>query len=361
MSNSTPVPAPRARWSRGARIFVLVCSVMTALIAGRAATVTMRDNATPLSALDEWKALYRRPIDIPYPEDNAHTPERERLGRILFFDPRLSGSKVLSCASCHNPGLAWGDGLPLGIGDGMRPLDRRTPTILNLAWAPALFWDGRAESLEGQALGPIESVREMNMKLADMIPRLHANEGYKELFARAYPGEAISPLTVAKAIATFERTVVSGPAPVDRWVAGDAFALSAAAQRGFVLFNEKARCSTCHTGWRFTDDGFYDIGVGDDDIGRGKHLPDIPLARFAFKVPTLRNVAERAPYLHNGSAATLEDVIDIYDRGGRVRRPSVSPEIKPLGLTNVEKQDLLAFLLSLTSQDPEARIPALPR
>ena len=119
--------------------------------------------------------------------------ERERLGRILFFDPRLSGSKVMSCASCHNPGLAWGDGLPLGIGDGMRPLDRRTPTILNLAWAPALFWDGRAESLEGQALGPIESVREMNMKLADMVPRLQAIEGYKALFARAYPGEAISP------------------------------------------------------------------------------------------------------------------------------------------------------------------------
>ena len=166
MSGSMPASAFRERWPRRRRTTVLVFAVLTTLLAGGAATVvTTRPDPAPDSRLEEWKALYRRPTDVPYPEENAHTPERERLGRILFFDPRLSGSRVLSCASCHNPGLAWGDGLPLGIGDGMRPLDRRTPTILNLAWAPALFWDGRAESLEGQALGPIESVREMNMKL----------------------------------------------------------------------------------------------------------------------------------------------------------------------------------------------------
>ena len=343
------------------RGLLLGCAVTAAVVSGRAAPVASSPEAGPRPRLEAWKAQFRRPAAVPYPEDNAYTPERERLGRSLFFDPRLSGSGWISCATCHNPGLSWADGLPLALGDGMRSLPRRTPTILNLAWAPALLWDGRAESLEEQALGPIAAQGEMNLTLQELVLRLQAIDGYRDLFARAYPGAAISPEIVAKAIATFERTIVSGVAPVDRWVAGEEGALSPAAVRGFVVFNDKARCSTCHTGWRFTDDGFYDIGVADSDIGRGAVLPRIPLARFAFKTPTLRNIAERAPYMHNGSSPTLEDVIELYDRGGLAARASLSPEIKPLGLTPLEKHDLVAFLRTLTSHDPEARVPALPR
>ena len=326
------------------------------------AIAASNDRRVPASsARHRYTDEFRRSDAIPYPSDNARTPDRELLGRVLFFDPRLSGSAWISCATCHNPGLSWGDGLPGALGHDMALLGRRTPTILNLAWSPALFWDGRAESLEEQALGPIEAAGEMNMKLADMVGRLEGIAGYPALFEKAYPGESISTGTVAKALATFERGLVSAQAPLDRWASGEEPAISPAAARGFALFNEKARCATCHSGWRFTDDGFYDIGIEHNDVGRGKVTPMIPLTHFAFKTPTLRNVATRAPYMHDGSIATLENVIDHYNRGGVVHRASLSPEIKPLDLTSGEKQDLLAFLETLTSPDPEARVPVLPR
>ena len=343
------------------RRYAALCVAAAALLAGLVASVGANGETGDPAAVERYKAVYRRPAAIPYPDDNARTPERERLGRTLFFDPRLSASRSISCATCHDPDLAWSDGLPRAIGHGKKQLDRRTPTIANLAWAPALFWDGRADSLEEQALGPIQAPGEMNLSLADLVSRLEAIDGYRSLFAGAYPGEPVSPGTVAKAIATFERGVVSGRAPFDRWMDGDKAALPTAAQRGFVLFNEKARCSVCHTGWRFSDDGFYDIGVTTSDRGRGRITPDLELTQFAFKTPTLRDVATRAPYMHNGSVATLEEVIDLYDRGGVAKRPSLSPEVKPLGLTGEETRDLVAFLQSLTSAVDEPTIPVLPR
>jgi cytochrome c peroxidase len=350
----------RVSWS-SARLAIVLGSIVFVVVAGLVTTASTDWRSTAASARPQYEDDYRRPEAIPYPSHNARTPERELLGRTLFFDPRLSGSGWISCASCHNPGFSWSDGLPRALGHGMGQLGRRTPTLLNLAWSPALFWDGRAESLEEQALGPIEAAGEMNLKLDDMIARLQSIDGYRPLFERAYPGESISTETVAKAIATFERGLVSADAPFDRWIAGDEGAISAAAERGFVLFNEKARCSTCHSGWRFTDDSFYDIGMQHNDVGRAKVTPKIGLAHFAFKTPTLRSIAQRAPYMHDGSSATLEEVIDLYDRGGVVRRPSLSPEIKPLDLTSGEKQDLVAFLETLTSQDAETRVPVLPR
>jgi cytochrome c peroxidase len=359
MTMDKPGFVARVWWSR-ARLAIVLGSVAFVVVAGLIAASTDWRSTAP-SAHQRYKDEYRRPNAVPYPSDNARTPARELLGRVLFFDPRLSGSAWISCATCHNPGLSWSDGLPRAIGHGMVQLGRRSPTILNLAWSPALFWDGRAESLEEQALGPIEAAGEMNMGLTDMVGRLEGIAGYRPLFENAYAGEPISTKTVAKAIATFERGIVSGQAPFDRWIAGDEQAISAAAERGFVLFNEKARCSTCHSGWRFTDDSFYDIGMKHNDVGRARVTPQIGLAHFAFKTPTLRSVAKRAPYMHDGSSATLEEVIDLYNRGGIVRRPSLSPEIKPLDLTSGEKQDLMAFLETLTSQDAEARVPALPR
>jgi cytochrome c peroxidase len=312
-------------------------------------------------AYERFGKDYTRPIGVPEPDDNRVTPARELLGRTLFFDPRLSGSNWISCASCHNPGLGWSDGLPRAIGAGMRTLDRRTPTILNLAWSDSLFWDGRADSLEQQALGPVEAAGEMNLPLDQLAAKLRGIEGYRRLFADAYPGEPIGPPTVAKAIAAFERTLVSATAPFDRWIAGDQNAMSDDAKRGFVVFNQEGRCAKCHEGWRFTDDSFHDIGISTDDPGRGALLKDIPAMASAFKTPTLRNVDQRAPYMHNGSQATLEEVVDLYDRGGVVQRASVSPEIVPLNLTATQKRDLIAFLRTLSSQDQPVVVPALPR
>lgn len=308
-----------------------------------------------------YLGAYKRPEEIPFPKDNQHSKAREDLGRTLFFDPRLSGSDWISCATCHNPALSWGDGLARGIGHGMKNLDRRTPTILNLAWGELMMWDGRADSLETQALGPIEASVEMNLPLDQMLGKLEAIPGYRQLFEQAYPGEMITKTTIAKAIATFERTVVSGAAPFDLWVKGDEKAVSESAKRGFVLFNEKAVCSQCHSGWRFTDDSFHDIGVSGNDIGRGRILPDIEVMQFAFKTPTLRNIDHRAPYMHNGSEKTLEEVVDFYDRGGREKRPALSEHIRPLQLTPAEKSDLVAFLRTLTSRESPVIVPVLPR
>lgn len=307
------------------------------------------------------RARFRRPAAVPGAAANAPTPARIALGKSLFFDPRLSRSKLVSCASCHNPSLSWGDGNALAVGDGMKTLGRRTPTILNAAWSSAQFWDGRAETLEEQALGPIQAEGEMNLSLAEMMARLEAIEPYRRMVADAYPGEAMSPQVIAKALAVFERTVVSGTAPFDRWVNGDEQAISESAKAGFRLFNGKANCAACHSGWRFTDDSFQDIGLATADSGRARVLPGVEGTQFAFKTPTLRNVAERYPYMHDGSEATLEQVIELYDAGGRVRRPSVSPEVRPLHLTPAEKRALLAFLRTLSSADAPVTLPVLPR
>jgi cytochrome c peroxidase len=340
--------------------FVLACGLMSA------AAVVSGDESRAGHARGEAPAAmvsaYRRPTVAPMPSHNVTSPARELLGRTLFFDPRMSGSNWISCASCHNPGFSWGDGLPTAIGHGMQVLNRRTPTILNLAWAQdGVMWDGRAPSLEDQALGPVTAAGEMNLSEQQLLAKLRAIDGYAPLFERAYPGEGVTAATVAKAIAAFERTVVSEPAPFDRWIEGDANAISEQAKRGFEVFTGAGRCAQCHSGWRFTDDSFHDIGVGGDDIGRGAFLPGIDVMQHAFKTPTLRNVEHRAPYMHNGSVATLEDVIELYDRGGHVRRPSLSPEMKPLALTTAQKQDLLAFLTSLTSRDKAIEVPILPR
>jgi cytochrome c peroxidase len=313
------------------------------------------------AVLGSLREQYRRPSAIPYPDDNPYSESKARLGQILFFDPRLSGSNWISCATCHNPGFAWGDGLPRGIGHGMNTLGRRTPTTLNLGWAPLLFWDGREESLEAQALGPMSAAAEMNQPIAELEKELGQIAGYKPLFQAAFGETTITGVRVAKAIATFERTLVSHEAPFDRWVNGDEDAISASARRGLALFNGRAMCSKCHSGWRFTDDGFHDVGVAGTDRGRGKLLPGLDSMQFAFKTPTLRNIAARAPYMHDGSEATLEQVVELYNRGGRIRRPSLATEVHPLKLTAGEKADLVQFMLALTSVDAPIDVPTLPR
>jgi cytochrome c peroxidase len=279
---------------------------------------------------------------------------------LLYFDTRVSGSNLLSCASCHNPGFGWSDGLAKGVGNGMQVLGRRTPTILNAAWGSIFFWDGRADSLEAQALGPIQAEGEMNMPLDQLVGRISGVPGYQQLFEEAFPGRGITPETIGEAIATFERTVVASRAPFDDWIEGDESAISEEAKRGFVVFNTKGNCAACHSGWNFTDDSFHDIGLPDDDIGRGAHVPDVPQMQHAFKTPGLRDLARRAPYMHDGSLKTLADVVDHYIEGGMVR-PSLSEDMKPLDLTEQERTDLIAFLDTLTGDLAPVVLPVLPR
>lgn len=302
---------------------------------------------------------FLRPGDIPQPEDNRMTSARVELGKMLFFDPRLSGSNWISCGTCHNPVLGWSDGLPTAIGHEQKVLGRATPTIINTAYQPLQFWDGRARTLEQQALGPIEAAGEMNQNLDEAVKELSALKGYHEAFEKAYPGEGISKDTIAKAIASFERTVVSTDSPFDRWIKGEKQAMSTEAVRGFAIFKDKGRCAICHSGFNFTDNGFNNIGIkGSDDPGRFG-IKKVAVMKGAFKTPTLRDIALTAPYMHNGAYKTLEDVIDHYDRGGDVQE-NLSPNMKPLKLTQQEKADLAAFLRALTGEAPAVTFPRLP-
>ncbi len=306
------------------------------------------------------RATYLRPAEVPQPADNKLNKARIELGKNLFFDPRLSGSNWISCATCHNPALGWSDALPTAIGHGQHVLGRSTPTILNTAYQRFQFWDGRERTLEGQAVGPIKAAGEMNQDMGELIKELEALKGYRDMFQKAYPGEGISEKTIGKAIASFERTVVSTESPFDRWLKGDKKAIKASAQRGFELFKTKARCTVCHSGFNFTDDGFHNIGL-DNKGDQGRYaLRKVKVLKGAFKTPTLRDVAITAPYMHNGQYKTLEEVIDHYDRGGDKNDGMLSPNMAKLGLTKKEKAELVAFLKSLTGKPMNVTVPALP-
>ncbi len=306
------------------------------------------------------KSAFRFPDHIPVPRGNQITTARVELGKMLFFDPRLSGSGNISCASCHNPALGWSDGLSLAQGDGTAPLTRSTPTIINVAFEPLLMWDGRFRNLEDQVMSPIETAAEMHNSDELLVETLRDIPAYVRAFAKAYPGEELTPHSVAKAVSAFERTIISRNSPFDHWVDGNDKAISASAKRGFYLFTGKANCVACHQGFNFTDDGFHNIGLsGNTDPGRYALLP-IKILKGAFKTPTLRDVAYTAPYMHNGSYQTLEEVVDHYDRGGDDKE-NLDPNIKPLGLSEQEKVDLVQFMKSLTGHPVMLTLPRLPQ
>ena len=334
-------------------------SQAAAIVGQQGAAEIQRPVSVPRT-LDQTKAEYHRPETIPFPPTNPYTLEKAVLGKKLYFDTRLSSGNLLSCASCHNPAFGWGDAQPKAIGHDMKVLARRSPSIVNAAWNQALMWDGREATLETQALGPIATAAEMNMPFAVLTERLAGIGEYNLLFTAAFGTDAIMAQNVAKALATFERTVVSASALFDSWIAGDEKAISEDAKRGFAVFNTKAGCAQCHSGWNFTDDSFHDIGLDSPDLGRGKLVPDTLKLQHAFKTPGLREIARRAPFAHDGSLPTLEAVVDHYDRGG-IERPSRSDIIKPLRLTAQEKTDLVAFLQTLTGRAEPMSIPLLPR
>jgi cytochrome c peroxidase len=302
---------------------------------------------------------YKRPLNIPFDGVAEYSPQLATLGKMLFFDPRLSGAKNMTCASCHNPSFGYESPVAGSVGAQNTTLGRNSPTVLNMAWVSPNFWDGRAATLEEQAAGPITADVEMNGKFHTIVADLKDVQDYVTWFEEVFPGEGITKDNILTALATYERTVVTGWSPFDRWVDGDQAAVSESAKRGFDLFVGKAMCSGCHTGWNFTDNQFHDIGLWTQDEGRGVLEPGNPQAKHAFKTPGLRNTAYRAPFMHNGSLATLEQVILHYESGG-VKRPSLSPLMKPLKLTDQEREDLIAFLHTLTADQQEASLPTLP-
>ena len=312
------------------------------------------------SETDPWL----RPDAAPAPAENLPNASRIHLGQMLFFDPRLSRKASMSCATCHNPSLGWSDGLPTAVGFDMHILGRNTPTIVNTAFNSIQMWDGRKRDLEDQATGPIAAEGEMNMPLPELIARLKSIPGYARYFDAAYPGQGISDVTVARAIASFERTVLSTESPFDRWRKGDAHAVSDDAKRGFELFEGKAKCAVCHMGYNFTDNGFHNIGIKTPeghayDVGRYAQKP-LKSMRGAFKTPTLRDIGLTGPYMRNGCYTTLMEVVEHYDRGGDDKE-NLDINMVPLSLSATEKADLVAFMESLTGAPREVRVPVLPR
>ncbi|HEU4651063.1 MAG TPA: cytochrome c peroxidase, partial [Croceibacterium sp.] len=267
----------------------------------------------------------------PHPSDNAPTPQRVELGKKLFFDPRLSGDGNMSCATCHSPLFGWSDGLGTAKGFKSMVLGRASPTVFNTAFNSVQMWDGRKKSLEDQAMGPMEANVEMNMDTKKLFEWLNGQAGYRKLFEEAYPGKPIDADTLSKAIANFERTLVSRTSPFDQWVEGKKDALSPSQIKGFAVFIDpkKGNCAACHSGPNFTDNGFHNLGLrshGSDepDMGRFAQRPVASL-KGAFKTPTVREAANTAPYFHDGSAKTLDEVVAFSAKGGIVKT-NLSPD-----------------------------------
>lgn len=335
-------------------IKALCVSLVSVSVSFAALNQSLGNNGNEHSANLDLKQ-FERPSYIEFPENAPYSPQVATLGKMLFFDPRLSGPQNMSCATCHNPSFGWETPVARAIGANNMPLSRHAPTVLNLAEEKQLFWDGRAKSLEEQAIGPITHPNEMASSFPIIVERLKKIGKYRTWFERLYPGQGISKNTILTAIATYERTLQSGWAPFDAWIAGEADAISASAKRGFELFTGKAGCSNCHTGWNFTDHKLHDIGLDTEDTGatsEGK-------ATFAFKTPGLRNITLRAPYMHTGELNDLKEVINHYIDGG-IERETKSMMISGFDASTREREDLLAFLKTLSEDYPDITTPSLP-
>ena len=298
------------------------------------------------------KAEWIRPSIIPAPKDNPITKEKIALGKKLFFDPILSRANNISCMSCHDPVKGWSDSDKVATGDKGRKGPRNSPTILNSAYQYIYFWDGRAKSLEEQALGPIESHVEMNLSPEEAVKRLQKNAVYVKMFKEVFPDEELSTKTLAKALATFERSIVSGESRFDKWIAGDATQLTDAEAKGFHTFLTRANCNVCHGSFRFSDQSFNNVGIDNDDEGRAK-IKNRTLWKGAFKTPTLRNIENSAPYFHDGSVATLKEAVEICAKGGRDKNASIANILVDKKLSDAEVESIVTFLHTLSEPVPD--------
>jgi len=288
---------------------------------------------------------------IQWPQSNPYSAEKAILGRRLFFDPILSRTKDRACAWCHAPAAAFADPrrgeFSVGVEQGVTT--RNSPAVINMAFNQFFFLDGRASSLEEQALGPLSAPNEMDMTTEEIVARLSSDSAYVRLFGKAFGTGSVTLERVAKALATYQRTLVSQHSKYDRWRAGDSLALTPSAKRGFELFmSTRTSCSSCHVPPLFTDGNFHNIGLETVtvDSGRGS-LTGVVGDVGKFKTPTLRNIEESNPYMHDGRFRTLEHVVAHYNRGGEFH-PNKDSRIRPLGLTAGEANDLVEFLRALT-------------
>ena len=303
--------------------------------------------------------------EMPVSADNPQTPEKIALGHELFWDARLSKSGTTSCETCHLPEKGWADGQKLSKKDDGKMNTRHTPTLLNAAFAPTFYWDGRAPSLEKQIAAAWKGQMGVgdDKGTAEIAKKVGAVAGYKTEFQKVFQADA-TPDNIVKALAAYVRTLVSGNSAWDKSEAGDAKALTAAQKRGADLFKNKAKCSLCHAGFALTAWEFHNIGIGmdkkDPDPGRGKVDPSNPKLGGAFKVPTLRNVSKTAPYMHDGRFDTLEQVVEYFEKP--IDSPNLDEKVKGgIKLSADEKKDLLEFLKALDGSDPDPKKPTLPQ
>jgi len=344
-------------------------SAFVVAVALLVASAVAADESKPSATVSPARAARRPKVDprlqplpreVSAPADNPTTPAKVELGKQLFFDPRLSGANSLSCASCHLPERAFGDGIQWNKGHNGATLTRNTQSLLNVGFYSTYFWDGRAASLEEQALGPIVSPVEMNQDLDELERELREVPGYVEQFRRVFDGEPTR-TNIAKALAAFERTLVTGPSPFDRYLAGDAAALSADARRGLELFQGTARCIECHHGPNLSDGKLHRIDLSAEDLGRAT-VTDRAEDRYKFRTPSLRNIADTGPYSHDGTYKSVEDVVLFYYRGApqsATDGPAVeAPDLRGESFSDVAF--LVAFLESLSGEPPKVERPRLP-
>ena len=302
------------------------------------------------------------PTVVPVPPTNLNYAAKIELGKQLYFDGRLSKNDAVSCAFCHNPVTGFADPKQTSVGVIGQRGGRQAPTVYNTAFNPFQFWDGRAGSLEEQAIGPIHNPIEMAETHEHVTVKLNNIKGYRDQFHAVF-GTGVNIQGIGEAIAAYERTIISTKSAFDQFVLGDAKAMDESAQRGMNLFKGKARCILCHNGPNFTDNHFHNLGVPQvgplkEDLGR-YNVTLRERDKGAFKTPTLRSITETAPYMHDGAFKTLEEVVDFFDRGGK-DNPNLSPLMKPLGLSPQEKTDLIAFLKVLTGESIPFEFPKLP-
>jgi cytochrome c peroxidase len=289
-------------------------------------------------------------LPVPWPANNPYSKEKAELGRLLFFDKRLSTDGQVSCGTCHQPALAFTDGrdFPVGVW-GQRAGDRSTPSLINRAYGRFQFWDGRVTTLEEQSIHPLNNPKEMALTADCMVERLEKIPGYRPYFQAAFGDPQITVERFQKAIATFERTILSGNSRYDQYLAGDRSALKPAELRGMELFFGKAQCSQCHSGPNFTSEEFTNLGLGVDrpplDKGRSA-VTGLQEDWGAFKVPTLREVTKTGPWMHDGRMKAFENLINFYRQGG-VLNAGRDRRIVKLDIDDSERADLIAFLSAL--------------
>jgi cytochrome c peroxidase len=346
--------------TRGSRRRVLGCAA-----AAVAAAICFASKA--LAAEQTYQPTFPLGVDgeqMQIPEDNPLTAAKVELGKLLYFDGRLSKDGSVSCATCHDPAKGFTDQLRVSRGIRGQTGTRNAPSVINSAFYYFQFWDGRVPTLEEQAKGPIENPIEMGNTHELCVAKIASIAGYKPHFEAAFGTSEVTIDRVAKAIASFERTVLSGNSPWDRYVyAKEATALSESAKRGLELFEGKANCTRCHVGFNLTDSLFHNLGVGmaaeKPDLGRYEVTKE-EKDRGAFKTPMLRDLLKTAPYMHDGSVPTLEAVVDLYDRGGEPNA-WLDPKVVKLGLSEQEKKDLIAFLSALEGDWKPIAPPSLPK